>query len=69
MFTMIFLEGGDLGLAILLFLLILFGPPVIFAIIGIIMYGKRKKKAMKIFFIMAGVYLLISLGICGSMGL
>ncbi|WP_350289569.1 hypothetical protein [uncultured Croceitalea sp.] len=59
------LEVGNLdGLVVLIFL-ILFGPALLFLIIGIILYAKQKKKAGKIFFILTGIYLLISLGVCG----
>ncbi|MGB2761812.1 MAG: hypothetical protein WBC58_17755 [Maribacter stanieri] len=61
------LEVGNLdGLAILLFL-IMFGPAILFIIIGAILFYYKKKKAGKVFMILAGVYCLISLGVCGAM--
>jgi len=68
MYTYIPLEVGNLGGLVFLILLIMFGPALLFLIIGFILRGKKNKKAAKIFFILAGVYLLISLGVCGSMG-
>ena len=60
-----FLEVGNLdGLVVLIFL-IMFGPALLLLIIGIILFAKQKKKAGKVFFILTGVYLLISLGFCG----
>ncbi|GMN09544.1 hypothetical protein MTsPCn9_15870 [Croceitalea sp. MTPC9] len=60
-----FLEPGNLDGLIILIFLIMFGPALLFLIIGIILLVKQKKKAAKIFFILTGVYLLISLGVCG----
>lgn len=68
MHTFIPLEVGNLGGLVFLIVLIMFGPALLFLIIGFILRRKQKKKAAKIFFILAGVYLLISLGVCGSMG-
>ena len=45
--------------------LIMFGPALLFLIIGVVLFSKEKKKGGKIFIILAGVYLLISLGTCG----
>ncbi|WP_072987661.1 hypothetical protein [Pseudozobellia thermophila] len=60
------LEVGNLdGLVTLLFL-IMFGPAIVFLIIGVVLLSKQKKKPGKIFVILAGVYLLISLGVCGT---
>ncbi len=64
---MIFLEVGDLtGLAIIILAIMLL-PSLILGIIGAVLYFNEKKKAAKILFIIAVVYALISLGICGSM--
>lgn len=52
------------GLFIII-LLIMFGPPILLTIIGLSIRGKNKKSA-KILFIIATVYLIISLGICGA---
>ncbi|WP_299318196.1 hypothetical protein [uncultured Maribacter sp.] len=61
------LEVGNLdGLATFLFL-VMFGPAILFIIIGAILFYYKKKKAGKVFMILAGVYCLISLGICGAM--
>lgn len=53
------------GLFIII-LLIMFGPSVILAIIGFSLLSKNKKTA-KVLFIIAAVYLIISLGICGAL--
>ena len=50
-----------------LILAIMFGPPLLFIIIGFRLRFKKKKDQAKIFFIAAGVYLVISLGSCGAM--
>lgn len=61
------LEVGNLdGLFVMIFL-IMFGPAILLGIIGAILMAKNKKKGGKIFMILAGVYLLISLGVCGTM--
>lgn len=61
------LEVGNLdGLATFLFL-IMFGPAILFIIVGAVLFYYKKKKAGKIFMILAGVYCLISLGVCGTM--
>ncbi|QCX01919.1 hypothetical protein FGM00_18025 [Aggregatimonas sangjinii] len=48
-------------------LLLMFGPALLFLVIAFIMLIKNDVKKAKIFFILTGVYLLISLGICGIM--
>lgn len=48
-------------------ILIMIGPSVILAIIGGILRYNGKKKAAKVLFILAVVYLVISLGICGGL--
>ena len=60
------LEVGNLDGLVVMIALIMFGPAVLLAIIGFIVL-KRHKKAAKVMFILAGVYLLVSLGICGAM--
>ena len=50
-----------------LILAIMFGPAIVLAIIGLILRYNEKKKAAKVFFILAALYVLISLGVCGSM--
>ena len=54
------------GLVVLIFL-IMFGPSLLFLIIGGILFSNQKRKAGKVFMILAGVYLLVSLGVCGTM--
>lgn len=61
------LEVGDLSGLFAMILLVMFGPALLFLIIAFVMLGQKRKKAAKIFFILTGVYLLISLGICGAM--
>ena len=51
---------------IYLIVAIMFGPSILFVIIGLLI-RKRNKKAAKILFILAAIYLIISLGVCGSM--
>ncbi|SFC68503.1 hypothetical protein [Algibacter lectus] len=63
---MMFLEVGNLDGLIYLILAIMFGPAIFLAIIGFIVF-KKHKKAAKILFILAAVYCIVSLGICGSM--
>ena len=51
---------------LLLFILfILFGPALILALIGASESRKGRKQSAKILYIIAGVYVLISLGTCG----
>lgn len=61
------LEVGNLDGLVVFFFLIMFGPAALFLIIGIVLLTKGKKKAGKVFMILAGVYLVISLGACGAM--
>ena len=49
-----------------LILAIMFSPAIILTIVGFIIL-KKHKKAAKILFILASLYVIISLGICGSM--
>jgi hypothetical protein len=69
MSTSSFLEGNMDGLAVLVFgiLFVGFGIPIILAIIGAAKWFNNKKKTAKVLFIISGIYLLISLGICGSL--
>ena len=64
---MIFLEVGDLTGLVVIILAIMFLPTIILFIIGAVLLANQKKKAGKILMILGVVYLLISLGICGSM--
>ena len=61
---MIFIEPNFDGLITAL-IMIMAGPSIVLAIIGGILNYNQKKKAAKVFFILAVIYLLISLGICG----
>ena len=49
-----------------LILAIMLGPAILLTIIGLLV-RKNNKKAAKVLFILAAVYVLISLGICGTM--
>ena len=65
---MILLEiSGDalMGLVVMI-LVIMFGPPLLFLILGLVLRRKNAKRA-KVFFIISGVYLLIAGGICGTL--
>lgn len=67
---MIFLEATSGDPYFFLFLMILFiiaGVPVILGLISIPFFIKKKNKTGKILLIIAGVYLLISLGVCSTM--
>lgn len=60
-----FLEVNLDGLVYFI-LAILFGPAILLAIIGFMLL-KKHKKAAKVFFILAVLYVIVSLGICSSM--
>ena len=62
---MMFIEANLDGLVFMIFL-IMFGPAVLFVIIGL-MVRKKNKKSAKVFYILAGIYLVISLGVCGAL--
>ncbi len=61
------LEVGNLDGLVVLIAAVMFGPALLFLIIGFALHAKQKSKAAKIFYILAGVYLLVSLGICGAL--
>lgn len=63
---MLFFEPGNLDGLVILILIIMLGPAIILAIIGALL-RKSNKKTSKVFFILATVYVIISLGVCGSM--
>lgn len=67
--SLLVLEGNMDGLGILVFTIFFigFGIPIILAIIGGVMRSKGKKNAAKVLWIISSIYLLISLGICGSL--
>ena len=60
------LEVGNLDGLVYFFAVIMFGPALLLLGIGLLI-RKKNHKAAKIFYILAGVYLLISLGICGGL--
>lgn len=61
-----FLEVGNLDGLVYLIIAIMFGPAVLLALIGFIVF-KKHRKSSKVLFILAAVYVIVSLGICGSM--
>ncbi len=63
----ILLEVGNLDGIIYFILLILLGPPIFLGLIGLLLFRNNNRKAGKIFFILAGVYLVVGLGICGAL--
>ncbi len=63
---MIPLEVGNLGGLVAIFVLIMVGPPLLLTIIGFFV-RKNHPKAAKVIFILATVYLIAGLGICGSL--
>ncbi len=65
--NLIILEPGNLDGIVYVILLILLGPPIFLAIIGFILFRSASRKAGKVFFILAGVYLVVGLGICGAL--
>lgn len=62
---MMIIEANFDGL-VMMIMLIMFGPAVLFLIIGLSVQ-KKNKKAAKVFYILTGIYLIISLGICGGL--
>ena len=54
------------GSVIFLFFLIGNSPALLLLLIGAVLRG-RKPKTAKVLFIIAGIYLLIGLGLCGMM--
>ncbi len=64
--TVLLIEGGNYLGVFLLVLAIMFLPPLILLIIGLVIRVKNRKTS-KILIILSVVYLLISLGVCGSM--
>lgn len=51
---------------LLMIVAIMFGPAILLAIIGAFLL-KKNKRAAKVLFILAAVYLIISLGVCGAL--
>lgn len=60
------LEVGNLGGLFVLIIAIMIGPPIVLTIIGFSV-KKYNPNTAKVLFILAAIYLLIGLGICGSM--
>ncbi|NJM78726.1 MAG: hypothetical protein HC854_02210 [Flavobacterium sp.] len=64
---MIALEGNmDLSGLIIFIVFIMIGPPIILTVLGLAI-RKNNPTAAKVLYILAVVYLLVGLGICGSM--
>lgn len=63
---MILLEGGNLDGIVVIIMFIMFGPPILLTIIGFSI-RKNYPTAAKVLYILAAVYLIAGLGICGSM--
>lgn len=63
---MILQEIGNLGGLIAFFIAIMLVPPILLIVLG---FAIRKKysTASKVIFILAGLYLVIGLGICGAL--
>ena len=60
------LEVGNLNGLVFILFLIMFGPAILLLVIGFILRAKKNTQAGKVFFILAGVYMLVSLGVCGA---
>ena len=60
------LEVGNLNGLVFLLIAIMLGPAIILASIGFIVKNKNKKAA-KILFILATLYVIVSLGVCGAL--
>ncbi|MBQ0788150.1 MAG: hypothetical protein KBT69_11650 [Oceanihabitans sp.] len=60
------LEVGNLDGLVIMLVAIMFGPAILLTIIGAAVF-KKNKKAAKVLFILATVYVIISLGICGAL--
>ena len=60
------IEVGNLDGLVWLILAIMLGPAILLFIIGGILAANQKKKASKVFFILGGLYLLVSFGTCGA---
>ncbi|GAB5398888.1 MAG: hypothetical protein Aureis2KO_04730 [Aureisphaera sp.] len=67
--SLFILEGNmdGLGILILGILFVGFGIPIILAIVGAVMRTNGKKNTAKVLWIISGIYLIISLGICGTL--
>ena len=63
---MILSENLNLDGIIIFFVLIIFGPPLLFVLIGFAI-KRNSANAAKVLFIMAASYLIIAGGICGTL--
>ncbi|WP_299114955.1 hypothetical protein [uncultured Winogradskyella sp.] len=63
---MTLLEVGNLDGLLIIILAVMFGPAILLAIIGFAIL-KKHRKAAKVLFVIATVYVIISLGICGAL--
>ena len=64
---MIYLDGNmNLNGIVIVILAIMLIPAILLALIGFLL-RRSNKKASKVLYILAVVYVIISLGICGSM--
>jgi hypothetical protein len=63
---MIALEVGNMDGIITLLVLIMLGPPVLLTITGLAVRSNNPKTA-KVLFILAVLYLIVGLGICGGL--
>lgn len=60
------LEVGNLGGLVAFFIAIMVGPPILMAIIGFAI-KKNSPNGAKVCFIIGALYLIIGLGICGTL--
>lgn len=60
-------QGADYTWFAIIIILILLSPAIILTIIGAILMKNHRPKSGKVLFIIAGAYIIIGLGICGSM--
>lgn len=63
---MIALEVGNLDGLLIIILVVMFGPPLALTLIGFLI-KKESPNTAKTFFNFATLYLIVGLGICGSM--
>ena len=64
--TVLPLEVDNLDGLVALLVLIMVGPALVLLVIGLLL-RRSNKKAAKIFYILAGIYLIVGLGICGGL--
>ena len=63
--NILLIESADIGWYILLLIFLAFGVPILLLILGFAIRAKNKK-ASKVIFIIATVYIIIGLGFCGG---